>query len=116
MLFQNHPFQSILRRFQTRSAPDRRPPPPGPLPRSVQILAAIVLFALISANSAAAQDTERVTDESVEAAISKAIGFIKLEREDDHWEGNNNAGGDRNWAGKSALALLSLLMGRQVHT
>lgn len=57
----------------------------------------------------AAADEIPVTDENVEAAIVRAVDWVKSKRNDEgHWERGQDTG-NKYWAGDSALALLALL-------
>lgn len=50
-----------------------------------------------------------VTDATVERAVSRAVAWLKAERNAaGHWEESGRSG-DRDWAGRSALAALALL-------
>jgi hypothetical protein len=72
----------------------------------------VLLLALIPIRIGRADDVP-VTDETVEAAIARAVEWLKSERnEDGHWERGTNTE-DRYWAGDSALALLALLYAGQ---
>ena len=108
MLCRYSPLPQFFRRFSVFS--DRGRSSSSPVPRVLTgprcLLAALCWLAL--GGPATAQAAQDVTDENVEAAISKAIQFIKSQRNNDHWETSDKAK-DRNWAGKSALAILSLL-------
>lgn len=56
----------------------------------------------------AAAQTSRVTDESVDSAISRGIEWLKSQRNDKHWEGQQ-AEGQAMYGGDTSLALLAML-------
>ncbi len=93
---------------QSPNQPARRPP-------RRPVLAAAVLSAVVlgGPRAAGAQETPpappAVTDESVEAAIQKAVQFLVGKRNaDGHWETHGNPR-DLHWAGTTGLVTLSLL-------
>lgn len=56
----------------------------------------------------AAAQSSRLTDANVESAIRRGIEWIKLQRKDKHWEGNQTPG-EGMFGGDTSLALLAML-------